>query len=128
MNLTQTLFSFSGRIRRSTFWLYGLGMGLVMGVVITVGMMLVSNGGAMAMIGMALMVAAYVVAVWAGLALQIKRWHDRDKSWAWIFIAFIPVIGSFWALIECGFLDGTQGPNKYGASPKGITGPAVDTI
>ena len=22
-----------------------------------------------------------VFAVWTGLALQIKRWHDRDKSW-----------------------------------------------
>jgi uncharacterized membrane protein YhaH (DUF805 family) len=124
MNLTQTLFSFNGRIRRSTFWLYGLGLGVVLGVVISVGIMLSSNGGAMAMVGMVLAFAAYIVAIWCGLALQVKRWHDRDKSWVWVFIAFIPFIGAIWSLVETGFLDGTQGPNKYGPSPKGITGPA----
>jgi len=30
----------------------------------------------------------------------------------------IPVIGGLWTLIECGFLDGTPGSNKYGPSPK----------
>jgi uncharacterized membrane protein YhaH (DUF805 family) len=66
----------------------------------------------------------YFFAIWTGIALQIKRWHDRDKSWVWIFIAFIPLVGAIWALIEVGFLDGTPGPNKYGPSPKGVTGPA----
>jgi uncharacterized membrane protein YhaH (DUF805 family) len=55
---------------------------------------------------------------WIGLALEVKRWHDRDKSWLWIFIAFIPLVGPFWAFIECGFLDGTDGPNRFGPSPK----------
>jgi uncharacterized membrane protein YhaH (DUF805 family) len=63
--------------------------------------------------------------VWILLALQIKRWHDRDKSWVWIFISLIPLVGPIWALVECGFLDGTPGPNKYGPSPKGVTGPAT---
>ena len=35
-----------------------------------------------------------------------------------------PLVGAIWTLIEVGFLDGTQGPNKYGPSPKGVTGPA----
>jgi len=125
MNLTQVLFSFSGRIRRSTFWLYGLGLGVVLGIIIAVGIMLASNGGAMAIVGSVIAFAAYVVAIWAGLALQVKRWHDRDKAWVWIFIAFIPLVGAIWALVETGFLDGTPGPNKFGPSPKGLTGPAV---
>jgi uncharacterized membrane protein YhaH (DUF805 family) len=125
--MMQTLFSFSGRIRRSTFWLYALGMGVVVGVVVGVGIMLASSssGGAMGIVGSVIAFAAYIVALWAGLALQIKRWHDRDKSWVWIFIAFIPFVGAIWALVETGFLDGTPGPNKYGPSPKGIQGPAV---
>jgi len=55
--------------------------------------------------------------IWSSLAVTIKRWHDRDKSWVWIFITFIPVIGGIWAFIENGCLRGTQGPNTYGEDP-----------
>lgn len=75
-----------------------------------------------------LLVALFAVTLWVGLALQVKRWHDRDKSWFWILIGFIPVVGFFWILIECGFMDGTPGPNRFGPSPKGaqaMTLPAV---
>jgi uncharacterized membrane protein YhaH (DUF805 family) len=41
----------------------------------------------------------------------------------WVLIALIPFVGWFWVLIECGFVDGTMGPNRFGPSPKGITGP-----
>ena len=27
---------------------------------------------------------------------------------------------SLWVLVDCGILDGTQGPNRYGPSPKGV--------
>jgi uncharacterized membrane protein YhaH (DUF805 family) len=33
-------------------------------------------------------------------------------------------VGFFWTLIECGFLDGTPGPNRFGPSPKGIAATA----
>jgi len=86
-----------------------------------------SNGGAagLGIVGLIIYLAVLVLAIWVGLALQIKRWHDSDKSWVWIFISLIPFVGAIWALIECGFLDGTPGPNKYGPSPKGITGPVT---
>jgi uncharacterized membrane protein YhaH (DUF805 family) len=119
------LFSFNGRIRRSQYWLYGIGVGFVGGVILAILSMLMRNGGAMMMVGGILALVVYVVLIWAGLALSIKRWHDRDKSWVWIFIGAIPIVGFFWVLIECGFLDGTPGPNKFGPSPKGLTGPAV---
>jgi uncharacterized membrane protein YhaH (DUF805 family) len=127
--MQQLLFSFDGRIRRSTYWLYAIGSGLAYGVVAGIilacaGMLSHGQGGPIMMIGTLLYFVILVVAVWTGLALQIKRWHDRDKSWVWIFIAFIPLVGAIWSLIECGFLDGTPGPNKYGPSPKGLTGPA----
>jgi len=118
------LFSFNGRIRRQQFWLATIGVAVVYGVVYAIVMMLMRNGGVMAMIGGIVMLVVLVAYLWAALAIQIKRWHDRDKSWVWIFISFIPVIGAIWTLIECGFLDGTPGPNKFGPSPKGLTGPA----
>ena len=139
MNLMNILFSFNGRIRRTHYWLGLIGASFALGIVAFV-LMLVFGGGAMlaaqggsdagtaagagiGIIGVILYVGILVLATWIGLALQIKRWHDRDKAWPWIFISFIPIVGWFWVLIECGFLDGTMGPNRFGPSPKGITGP-----
>ena len=119
------LFSFNGRIRRQQFWLATLGVAIVYIVLATILSMLIRSGGAMGMIGGILGLVVLVAYLWALFAIQVKRWHDRDKSWVWLFISFIPVIGGIWALVECGFLDGTPGPNKYGPSPKGLTAPAV---
>jgi len=52
-----------------------------------------------------------------GLIVQIKRWHDRDKSGWWVLINLVPCIGGLWALIECGFLRGTTGENRFGPDP-----------
>jgi uncharacterized membrane protein YhaH (DUF805 family) len=81
-------------------------------------------GAGLGIVGLILVVAYIVVMFWIGLALQIKRWHDRDKGAVWVLINLIPFIGGIWALVECGFMDGTMGPNRFGPSPKGITGPA----
>jgi uncharacterized membrane protein YhaH (DUF805 family) len=54
---------------------------------------------------------------WPSLAVQAKRWHDRDKSAFWLLINFIPFVGPIWAIIENGFLPGTHGPNRYGPDP-----------
>jgi uncharacterized membrane protein YhaH (DUF805 family) len=62
----------------------------------------------------------FLVLIWPSLAVQVKRWHDRDKSGWMVLINFIPIVGFLWTFIECGFLDGTPGPNKYGPSPKGL--------
>jgi uncharacterized membrane protein YhaH (DUF805 family) len=126
--MMQLLFSFNGRIRRMNYWLgllgACLGYGILAAVVIMLGVML-SHGQGPGVIGGVLYLVVLFFAAWTGLALQIKRWHDRDKSWVWIFISFIPLVGAIWVLVECGFLDGTQGPNRFGPSPKGVTGPAA---
>lgn len=136
MTPMQMLFNFDGRIRRTQYWLWSIGMGILVavagGIVLTVTGAAASlanqgapaTGGGMAMVGWIIYLVIVFVAVWVSVALQVKRWHDRDKSWFWVFINFVPIIGGLWALVECGFLDGTQGPNRFGPSPKGIAGPA----
>jgi uncharacterized membrane protein YhaH (DUF805 family) len=52
-----------------------------------------------------------------GIIVQIKRWHDRDKSGWWIFINFVPIVGVLWALIECAYVKGTEGQNRFGPDP-----------
>ena len=51
--------------------------------------------------------------------IERKRWHDRDKSGWWALLNLIPVIGTLWILIECGFLRGTYGGNRFGPDPLG---------
>ena len=37
----------------------------------------------------------------------------RQQWW----LGLIPIIGGIWALVENGFLRGTDGPNQYGNDP-----------
>jgi uncharacterized membrane protein YhaH (DUF805 family) len=55
------------------------------------------------------------IVVWPSVAVQIKRWHDRNKSAWWVFISLVPIIGGIWAIIETVFLKGTQGKNRFGS-------------
>ncbi len=55
-----------------------------------------------------------LVIAWVKLAVHAKRWHDRNKSALWILFSFIPLIGQIWAVIELGFIAGTQGHNRFG--------------
>lgn len=129
MNLTFLLTSYQGRIRRLHYWLAAIGVGIVFGVIFNV---LGMTAGPMVpgtmphfspvtgLIGLVLVAAD----VYIGLALAVKRAHDRDKSGWFLLVGLIPIIGAIWLLIDLGFLDGTQGPNRFGESPKGIGGPA----
>ncbi len=64
-----------------------------------------------------------ILGIWVGLAVSVKRWHDRNKSGWWVLIVLIPIIGGIWALIELGFLPGTEGPNAYGVENQPPTDP-----
>ena len=114
---TYLLFKFDGRINRAKFW---AGTVLVWGIyalwaIAVVAAINVSSTAGVVLGFLGIMV--WVLAIWSGLAISIKRWHDRGKSGWWIFIAFIPLIGGLWALIETGFLEGDLGPNEYGPNP-----------
>ncbi|MEE9424660.1 MAG: DUF805 domain-containing protein [Methylococcales bacterium] len=52
-----------------------------------------------------------------GFIVQIKRWHDRNKTGWWVLINLIPLLGAIWSLIELGFFKGTVGANNYGEDP-----------
>lgn len=115
INWQHLLFDFKGRINRGKFWL-GIGASWVIALVIfgILGFVLFQVSAAL---GYLAWIAGYAGLVWIGLALSVKRWHDRDKSGWWILIGFVPLIGGLWALIETGFLEGTKGENQYGPDP-----------
>lgn len=116
------MFSFYGRISRSRYW-------LVFGIVFVVSIVL-SGVNAMMMFrglstGQDAGVNPYTTVstllslplIVIGVLNTIKRLHDRDKSGWWVLISLVPIIGSLWLLIECGFLKGTDGENRFGADP-----------
>jgi uncharacterized membrane protein YhaH (DUF805 family) len=118
------LFSFQGRVNRAKFWLVHLVMWVVILVVFAAifGSAALSSDPQAALqsvgtIGGLILFVVYVLAIWIGLAVAAKRWHDRNKSAWWILIALVPLVGGLWYLIECGFLKGTTGPNKFGPDP-----------
>jgi uncharacterized membrane protein YhaH (DUF805 family) len=132
MDWQKLLFSFDGRTRRLHFWLVGIALTIVNGLVsnLTWGpaymQMMTGQPGAwgpVALIGCLVSLALY----WPFFANLVKRAHDRDMAWWWavlMFLACFTVIGILWPLIVLGFMDGTPGPNKYGPSPKGLGGDA----
>lgn len=121
-------FSFKGRIGRQTFW-----VSLLIANAVGYGLSLIWNSGlsgsdtseaTIIAIGV-LSLILLIVLVWVNLAIQVKRWHDLDKSGWWVLINLIPVIGGLWALIELGFVKGTAGPNRFGEDP--LT-PVVESV
>lgn len=128
MNL-RSMFSFQGRVRRLHWWV---------GSFVTTGVLL-----AFAIIGVTLMtavyghpanipgimnlimgwvfLAAYAGAIWVHLALGVKRLHDRNSS-GWLLVLLIVPFVNLGLIVMMAFFDGTQGPNQYGPSPKGIGG------
>ncbi len=115
MNANAILWSFDGRISRSTYWFYSIGTMLVFYAIIFATALIVREEAAIQLVTL----VAYIPMVWASLAIQVKRWHDRDKSGWFVLIGLIPLIGPIWALVECGFMKGTTGSNQYGADPVG---------
>jgi uncharacterized membrane protein YhaH (DUF805 family) len=122
MSISSLLWSWEGRIGRARFWLgvllvilMSIGFGIVgslLGIPIDTGTAPVAEEISLA--GAVYLIAAMIAVAYAQLAVYAKRFHDRGKSAWWVLIAFVPVVGFFWILIELGMLPGDPGPNAYG--------------
>jgi uncharacterized membrane protein YhaH (DUF805 family) len=156
MNWTTLLFSFNGRINRGKYWLAVLiyiiaWTVFIVGSLIWLGGMNIDNLLRLAGAGLLIWLIGLILLIlgtWSGLAVGIKRLHDRDKSGWWILLFWFgpSVLGSWqastpdlgggfilslaaaaiaiWAFVELGCLPGTPGPNQYGPDPLGDPAPA----
>lgn len=114
--------SLDGRIGRGKFWIGILAL-MVAAFLLSfllglIGLMSVDETGmpvgAGYWIGLLILMA---VTIWPSICIYGKRFHDRDKSAWWMLIGLIPIIGGIWLLVECGLLQGTDGPNRFGPDP-----------
>jgi uncharacterized membrane protein YhaH (DUF805 family) len=116
MDWKYLLTSFEGRINRAKFWA-AIGVFIVAGLVASVidNLLLRISFGDSGVGPVYLIVM--IASIYCALAVYAKRWHDRDKSGWWSLIMLVPIIGGVWLLVECGILEGTRGPNRFGADP-----------
>jgi uncharacterized membrane protein YhaH (DUF805 family) len=112
LNTRDLLFSFSGRIPRSVFW-------IVVCIMFPLGRLVVAPlvteaRGLPVVITWVLSATCWVLVCWISLALCAKRWHDCGKS-GWMSLGLlVPVIGSLWVFGYCGLTHGETGPNRFG--------------
>ena len=116
---------FSGRSRRKEYWMFVL---LQMLILIPVAFLAILMGGPVEdpanpvrqhrHTAILIVLGVYFLVFFIpGLAVQVRRFHDQDKSGWFILLGFIPYVGSLILLVfMC--LEGTRGPNRFGQDPK----------
>ena len=110
------LFSFKGRVSRRTYW-YSVAVHLTI-FAIFIGLVLTFDPFKWVMVGGGVLYLMWLFATtWMGLALCAKRLHDCNMSGWWQLLTLIPFLGLIWAVVQFGFLKGTNGLNRYGEDP-----------
>ncbi len=122
---------FSGRSRRKEYWMFALGVLIVAAALAAFA--IIMGGGLRATAGSGGLIAGPFLIVfglfWLALivpsiAVQVRRFHDQDKSGWFVLLNFIPYVGGLVVLVfMC--LEGTRGANRYGEDPKAGEGPTV---
>ena len=114
---------FSGRSRRKEYWMFVLLITLAtVAAVILLGIFGAFNDdpggtGVLAWVAIALVGLAYLAIFIPTIAVQVRRFHDQDRSGWFVLLGFIPYIGGLIVLVFM-LLEGTKGPNQYGPDPK----------
>lgn len=117
---------FNGRSRRKEFWMFMLFLLIVyfvLAIVIggLIGSAAMTGGetaaGLMGGISGLLMIVFALAVFIPSLAVQVRRFHDQDKSGWFVLLGLIPFVGGLIVLVFM-FLEGTRGPNQYGPDPK----------
>jgi len=117
---------FSGRSRRKEYWMFALGQVIVFAILAFLagfGAVLSSSSdapaGPLGWLGMVLLVLAILILIVPSIAVQVRRFHDQDKSGWLVLLSLIPYAGGI-IIIVFMCLEGTRGENRYGPDPKAM--------
>ncbi len=123
--------TFSGRASRSEYWWFYLAYVLATIAFLIVVLSIITSATSfdegisstpfiiIIVVGGLLMIAAFLPAI----AIQVRRFHDRNISGWWYLALFIgsmiPYVGflASIAILVISVLPGTEGPNKFGPDP-----------
>jgi uncharacterized membrane protein YhaH (DUF805 family) len=107
---------FDGRADRPEFWWFQLDNLIVLAVIWA---FLLVTGASRAIVDI------YWLAVFLpSLGVQIRRLHDTDRSGWWVLFGLIPIVGVIFMIVWLAS-EGSPGPNRFGASPRGDVGSAT---
>lgn len=122
-------FDFSGRSRRKEYWMFALFNAIVASVAVALMisqifayrqavMLQQSEGpGVGFWLGVVILGIFFLVTFIPSLAVQVRRFHDQDKSGWFLLLNFVPYVGGLIVFVfMC--LEGTRGPNRFGPDPK----------
>jgi uncharacterized membrane protein YhaH (DUF805 family) len=133
VDFASLLFGFQGRINRAKYWMALVVYSSVSIAIVGMGFYLQFS----VLFFVTLPILILLMAI-SGIAVGIKRLHDRDKTGWWLvpFYLLPPLFDgltringlsllfglasaavSIWMIVELGFLRGTPGPNQYGHDP-----------
>ena len=115
---------FSGRSRRKEYWMFvllilivGVTLGLITGSFTTTSDPENAFQAATWSSSSILLGLFYLAIFIPALAVQVRRFHDQDKTGWLVLLNFIPFIGGLIVLVfMC--LEGTRGENRFGPDPK----------
>lgn len=122
LTIKWVLFGFRGRIGRKSFWLGALGVVLVQAAIIAQILGAPDQSAEQALWGFLLLVA-WIVSAWIGLALAVKRLHDIGLP---AFLAVLLIIQpiAFFAFLVLAFWPSVQQTNQHGPPPFPREGPS----
>ncbi|WP_039056847.1 DUF805 domain-containing protein [Enterobacter sp. Bisph1] len=100
--------TFDGRAHRREFWMFTLVNTVLFGVLYVVDKI----------VGWHILSLLYALLVLVpGLAVQVRRLHDTNRSWRWLLLLLFPVIG--WLMLLAFYSQhGTRQENLFGPQPK----------
>jgi len=131
--------TFSGRARRSEFWVFMLINNVIAFILWGITMKGAAtyahavaeaaqqgmpapaySGGSPMIVG--LLILFSLIILLPSLAVSVRRLHDTGRSGWFFFLGFIPIVGGIIMLVlYC--IDSQAGDNQYGSNPKGVAAP-----
>jgi uncharacterized membrane protein YhaH (DUF805 family) len=112
------LFSFNGRSNRGAYWAVSFVSFFILAAAVTVlDAVFPGVGEGPSNVALVTMCILLLPLGWIGLAVQIRRCHDQNRS-GWIMLfGLIPYIGAICLVLVLGLVSGTAGENDYGIEP-----------
>ena len=107
-------FDFGGRSRLLEYWMFQLLVLAIIGFVIIAASNSDESELSAGLLNVLLIVG--VLLVLPSIAVSVRRFHDQDRSGAWLLLSLVPYVGPI-ILFFFMLLPGTEGTNRFGPDP-----------
>jgi uncharacterized membrane protein YhaH (DUF805 family) len=107
---------FSGRSRRLEYWMFQLFYFIVITALVALAFLLGDGQNDPSIVPLLLLGLFILGTIVPAIAVQVRRFHDQDRSGLFVFLNFIPYAGGLIVFIFM-VLPGTRGSNRFGSDP-----------